>query len=561
MSSSASTPTRQRQQAESNFPVLRYVNGAEQRELPLSLMEFSIGRRPGKDLEIPDPRISRDHAEVVCEHGAYYVVDGGSKLGTYVNGERIERRKLVRNDKIEFGIGTDVHLIFDPPKDDTTAAREFLSQISIIGTQEKQSDLEKLAMFLEAARRLNTSGALDEILVALIGTTLKLTRAERGFIFLLQNENDLELAAGCTVSGERLTSDKTISHSILRDALTSASEFVITDTTKMAARESIIAHDLRTVIAIPLRRAHAQNPNANANSKGDVLGVLYLDARFVSADFSEVSHDILSVIAREAAALVESAQLTKAEDSRKRYQQEVNIAAAIQQRLMTVTIPELDYASLNARSLPCRDIGGDFFDVIKNEDGLTVIITDVSGKGISAAILASIIQGMVYSQVVARVPLVDMVTSANRFLCQRVQGEKYATAIILRISPDGELEYANCGHVSPLLVRNGKVERMEEGNVPIGLMADAEYSSARLKLNSGDRVVLVTDGITEAEDAQEIFFGEQRLEEAVAGDTPCFERVFHAIKQFCGNAPLGDDCTLLELIYGPHPLKSDSTAI
>jgi pSer/pThr/pTyr-binding forkhead associated (FHA) protein len=154
-----------------------FVHGAERREIPLRTTPFGIGRKTGKDLEIPDPRISRDHAEIVCEEGVYYIVDGGSKLGTFVNKERVTKHKLARNDRIEFGVGVGAHLIFDPTTDESSVAREFLSQISVMRVQEKSSDLEKLAMFLNAARKLNTSGALDEILISLISTTLKLTGA------------------------------------------------------------------------------------------------------------------------------------------------------------------------------------------------------------------------------------------------------------------------------------------------------------------------------------------------------------------------------------------------
>ncbi len=301
--------------AAGGFPTLLYVHGAEQKELQMGPMPFTIGRKTGKDLEIPDPRISRDHAEILCEDGAYYVVDGGSKMGTFVNKQRVTKHKLTPNDRIEFGIGVGAQLIFEPANDQSIVAREFLSQISSVKT-EKANDLEKLALFLDAARKLNTTGALDEILITLIGTTLKLTNAERGFIFIRQPDGELTLAAACTKLGERLTSDETISHSILLDATKSASEFVITDTMKaseMASRQSIVAQSLKTVIAIPLRKAHGQEQGEDA-----VLGVLYMDSRFASGNLSSVSTDILKVIAREAAALVESTHLAQAEEASRR---------------------------------------------------------------------------------------------------------------------------------------------------------------------------------------------------------------------------------------------------
>src|SRR4029453_17801400 len=119
------------------FPSVLFVHGAERREIGFSLMAFTIGRKTGKDLEIPDPRISRDHAEIVCEDGVYFVVDNNSKLGTYVNKERVTKRKLARNDRVEFGVGVGAYVVFDPTTDESSVAREFLSQISVINVQDK----------------------------------------------------------------------------------------------------------------------------------------------------------------------------------------------------------------------------------------------------------------------------------------------------------------------------------------------------------------------------------------------------------------------------------------
>jgi serine phosphatase RsbU (regulator of sigma subunit) len=314
---------------------------------------------------------------------------------------------------------------------------------------------------------------------------------------------------------------------------------------------------LRTVIAIPLRKAHSGDKD-----DGTVLGVLYLDSRFASGSISGVSHDILGVIAREAAGLVESTHLAQMEEESRRYQQELDIASMIQQRLMTVTIPDLPYASLSAKNLPCRDIGGDFFDVLANESGLYIVVTDVSGKGMSAALLASILQGMIYAQVTAGLPLPDVMTSANRFLCQRILGEKYATVVILHITPQGDVSYVNCGHVQPLVVKGGKSTRIVSSNLPVGLIAEAQYEGSSFKLEPGDRVVLVTDGVTEAENAEGDFFGDERLEHAaVAVDGPCFDHIFAAVRTYCGEVPLNDDCTVLELVYrGPSRDKSVSSS-
>jgi sigma-B regulation protein RsbU (phosphoserine phosphatase) len=537
------------------FPALVLVQGNEQRNIVLNRTPFSVGRKVDKDLVIADPRVSRDHALIVLEDNEFFLVDQGSKHGTFINGERIQRQKLERNDRLEFGARDSTYAIFNPAHGTSNTAREFLSQISGIQISQEATDLEKLTLFLEAARKLNTAGVLDEILMTMLEVTLRLTRAERGYVFLKDEEGKLRLAAGRNNKGESLLDDKTISHSALEESLRSNSEFLRTDTgssSDLAARQSIVAYDLRTVICIPLRKRQVQATREEStpaqDAASDVTGVLYVDSRFASREFSGVSHDILRAIATEAGSLIENARLVQAEEESRRYQQELAIAASIQQRLMQVKIPEVPFAKLNGRNLQCKAIGGDFYDAVNTKEGLAVVLADVSGKGVSAALLASTLQGMIYSHLSSGMPLLDVICAVNRFFTEKLVGEKYATVLLVRLRRDGDLEYVNCGHVQPLLVCGGEVMRPPHGNVPVGLLADATFESARCQLKSGDRFILVTDGVTEAENAMGDFFEDFRLESAAA-KAPTLDGIFSAVTEFCAGNPLNDDCTVVEIIY------------
>jgi serine phosphatase RsbU (regulator of sigma subunit) len=535
------------------FPKLLLVQGGEQRTFRVDHTPFTVGRKVDKDLVIADPRVSRDHAMIVSENGQFVVIDQSSKHGTFVNGERVERKNLERNDRLEFGVRDVVYAVFNPHQGASNTAREFLSQISGIQISTDTSDLEKLTLFLDAARRLNTTGVLDEILVTLLDLSLKLTGGERGYVFLKNAIGDLRLAAARNSKAETLLDDKTISHSILEDAISSNSEFLITDTSRsldLSGRHSVVAFDLRTVICVPLRKpqVHATRDASTPQATGDVMGALYVDSRFASRDISGVGSDILHVIATEAASLIENARLVQAEEAARRYQQELSIAASIQQKLMAVTIPEVPFARLNGRNLPCKEIGGDFFDAVNTDNGLTVVLADVSGKGVSAALLASTLQGMIYSQLSAGMKLTDIVAAVNRYFTHKEIGEKYATLVIARLQRDGELEYVNCGHVPPLLVCNGEIIRPAHGNLPVGLLSDASYESDRVQLHPGDRLVLVTDGVTEAENAAGDFFDNHRLEE-VAAHAAGLEEILAAVSVFCAGTPLSDDCTVVDLVY------------
>jgi phosphoserine phosphatase RsbU/P len=533
------------------FPSLIFVHGAEQRTLALDHTPFSVGRKMDKDLVIADPRVSRDHALLISENGKVFVEDQGSKHGTFVNGERVERKQLEPNDRVEFGARDTIFAIFQ--QDSSNSARDFLSHISEIQISSEVSDLEKLTFFLEAARTLNTAGVLDEILLTLLDVTLKLTGADRGYVFLKDSDGQLRLAAGRNSKGDLLIDDTTISHSILDDALRSNSEFLLTDTSRsldLSGRQSIVAYDLRTVICIPLRKLQVQTRTREvkgATATGEVMGALYVDSRFASRDISKVSGNILHVVATEAASLIENARLVQAEEESRRYQQELAIAASIQQSLMAVTIPDVSFARLHPKNISCKEIGGDFYDAVNTPDGLAIVLADVAGKGVSAALLASTLQGMINSQLTAGMPLSEIVASANRFLTSKRIGEKYATVVIARLRHDGELEYVNCGHIPPLLICNNEIIRPAHGNLPVGLLANTTYESDHYSLHPGDRLVLVTDGVTEAENAAGDFFDNERLE--AAAKQGGMQEIFNAVSEFCGSTPLNDDCTIIEMVY------------
>ena len=532
--------------------VLVVVEGTDRRTLVLDHFPFTIGRRTDRDLVMADPRVSREHAQFERDADGTYILDQGSRHGTFVNAERVNRRKLARNDRVEFGVQGAAYVLFSPDRSPSSAAQQFLSQFSTWKPASGAgSDLEMLNVFLEASRKLNTSGVLDDVLHTLLEAALRLTHAERGFVFLRQADGDLRLAAGRDKNGERIDDDSTISRSVLRDAAKSASEFLVTDTDdtgKLAGRESIVAHNLHSVICIPLRKTVIQE-KAKDDTKPegiDVQGVLYLDAHFLSGKLSSVSHDILRTIANGAATLVENASLVQAEDVAKRVRQELAIAAEIQQRLMTVTVPDVPYAKVNAVSYACKDIGGDFFDLVYTAKGLSLIVADVSGKGVSAAVVASILQGMLYSQLARDSSLPEMIAAVNRFLCEKVGGQKYATLVVARLLENGEMELINCGHVPPMLISGGIVTKLEEGNLPVGLVPNVEFQATRLQLKPGERLLLVTDGVTEAEDADGEFFGTERLEACCLNG---FAAIEEAVTAFRGNTPLTDDCTITEIAY------------
>jgi sigma-B regulation protein RsbU (phosphoserine phosphatase) len=196
--------------------------------------------------------------------------------------------------------------------------------------------------------------------------------------------------------------------------------------------------------------------------------------------------------------------------------------------------------------MACSAVGGDFFDVVAGDDLLNVVLVDVSGKGISAAILAATLQGMLYVQLQTHQPLEAIALATNRYLCQKNVG-KYATMLLLRLHEDGMLEYMNCGHIQPRVCSGTGVSRLETANLPVGLLDAAEYKSGTTRLRAGWGVVLATDGFTEAENPQGECFGEERMDSAAL----CMElqRMLQDRADFCAGQPPSDDCTIVQVTY------------
>jgi serine phosphatase RsbU (regulator of sigma subunit) len=394
---------------------------------------------------------------------------------------------------------------------------------------------------------------VDRVLASLLDTTLALAKVERGYVFLTGANGALEMALGRDATGSVLTEAPTVSRTVLRQATRGTDQFIVTDTWTAEGQvpESIVAHSIHTIICIPLRRnrqtRHGESAEDTANRQ--VFGALYLESRFRPGGVSDVDHELMRTIAREAAALVDNAQLAAIEDQARKHHEELQIAARIQQGLMAVQIPTFPFAGVQAHSIACSAVGGDFFDVISGDDMLNVALVDVSGKGISAAILASTLQGMLHVQLEAGQPLDAIAAATNRYLCLKAVG-KYATMLLLRLHQDGTLEYLNCGHVQPRLCSDARVSRLEQSNVPVGLLDGAEYAAGVAALRPGSRVILVSDGVTEAEDAQGEFFGDERLDSAALwADLP---GVLQRMAEFCAGHPANDDCTIVQVTFtGP----------
>jgi len=520
--------------------------GGQHRRIPITKSPLTIGRAEECDATIADLKISRQHAKLLTESGEYYIVDCQSRHGTFVNGSRCERTKLKNNDEISFGV-TGVKIVFSHGSGagDSTHNSTTNMLLTRLGSRSDTSDLEKLRLFLEAARSLTGGVVVDEVLRNMLDYALKITKAERGFVYLKDASKGGRpvLACGLDSKGASLANDTKVSHSVVQEALASAAEFITGDALKqqaLAERQSIVLNELRTVIAIPLRTRQ------RGTSPIDVDGVLYLDSRSVSHNLSGVSHEVLRALASECAAVLESAKLVAAEQAAQQYRKEMEIASSIQRSLTSASKVDTDFVRVNGFSIPCREVGGDFFDIHVAPDSVTVIVADVSGKGISAALLASVIHGMFYAQMTSGARLVDAVASVNRFLCSRVAGQKYATLLAAQLHRDGKLALVNCGHVPAILAQDGKISHVEDGDMPVGLIPEVDFHVIEREFPAGARLCILTDGISETENAEGAEFGTHLIANFLCNEEPIRD-ILDAVQSFGGNSEAQDDRTLVVL--------------
>jgi phosphoserine phosphatase RsbU/P len=524
--------------AANDAPSIRVLRGTLVEELKLDRFPYTLGRKPENALVIADPSVSREHAQIIPENGQFVFVDLGSKHGSKVNGAKVDRAILKPNDRIELGLAQ-VHVIFSPQE---SGGESIIQRLSSWQEHSTYSDLEHLREFLDAARRLNLASAVSEVLTILVDFSLRVTKAERAFFFRCNPGGEISLAYGRDSKGTILTDANTVSHSVLKDAAKSGSDFLITDTqqeSNFSARESIVAHNLRSILCIPLRR--------KVGSRDENLwGLLYLDSHYRTKGLTNISHDIVRTLANDAAALIEHAYLAEAEEQARRERQEMGIAAEIQKQLLSVSNPDCKFASFKCRTIPCKSVGGDFYDIVAAGDSVYFVFADVSGKGISAALLASVLHGVAYSHFVQQRPVDEMCSAANRLLCNKQILGKYATLLAGQLTADGELTVVNCGHLPPLQILGDHVEPLQTASLPVGLFPDAQYELLKVKLQPGTRLLVFSDGVTEAEAPDGEFFGDDRLNAVAARGV---EAVLETVVMFANGQALNDDCSLLELQY------------
>jgi serine phosphatase RsbU (regulator of sigma subunit) len=522
---------------------------------------FLIGRQGDNHLVLRDNRISRTHARIVADHGEHFVEDMDSRHGVYVNGQRSKRSKLHEGDRIDFGFPDSYRLVFTLEEDELN---RFLGQISAAAAT-GASNLSKLRSLVEVARALQSALSTSDVLAAVVDAALSVTGAERGFL-LLGKDDQLEVSVARDRRGAPLDiSDLTVPRSLINRALRSRRDLLSMTFDQSGADGvspdmSVASLELRSVVCVPLIQVRTGSLQETvAGTLNETVGVLYMDSRLSAADLSSGNREILQTLALEASTILENARLLDEERAKQHMEEELNVARIIQTGLLPRELPADGWFRAFGSSIASRQVGGDYFDVRQiSPDLFACVITDVSGKGVSAALLAALLQGAFVFASEAAVQIDDVMSRVNRFLFERARGEKYATVVYCTVSRSGELRWSNAGHPKPLLVRsNCEPKSLESTGIPIGMMDIAAYEVKSIQLEPGDKIVLFSDGVSEASNTQGECFDKRRLNEilrahASAGCAELHAKLVDAVEEFSdGCEQEDDDITMLVLEYQP----------
>ena len=532
-------------------PRLLVTDALGRRQVPIDKAIITMGRRTESDVRVSGAGVSRHHAEIVADNGACRLRDCASKFGTYVNGVKATDEKvLAHGDHIRLGESEDTEIVFlIDDSDDDSQERSALSAAT---------ELRHMAALLEGLRALGSGRVLDDVLKLVLDSAIETTGAERGFIMLAGISGELEFklarARGAvTLSGRTFATSRKIPETVFA----TGTQMIVDDLMDegLAAQHmGTVALGIRHVLCSPLRLVRYVE-RADESTEDKVIGVLYLDSRERGALRSHSARTALETLSTEAAVAIENARLYREALERAKLDQELKVAAAIQQSLLPASNRSGSFFSTAGSSVPCRSVGGDFFDYVDLPSGqFGFILGDVAGKGAPAALLASAVLGMFGAEAFYQPSAATVMSKINGGLFRRGIEARFLTAFYGMLRADGSLTYSNAGHNAPVLVSKDGVRRLETGGLVLGLFEQALWDEETVTLTPGDVVISFSDGVSEAMNEAGDEYSDDRLIASVqshAGASPqaLLEGLLADVKRFCGAATPSDDVTMVVVRY------------
>jgi len=515
--------------------VLRAVKGMNPGQL-YSLKEDCtiLGRHPDCDIVLEVGAVSRQHAQIVKEGGRFFVEDLRSRNGTFVNNVQISGRKAIdENDHLKI---CDLEFVFHhgtPATQQTIAQDESTETGAMLvdddretpGSSTIMSKLDvstgreglrltvnaeaKLKAILEISQNLGRAVGLAEVLPKVLDSLFKIfIQADRGFIVLKDPKSGRLIPKAIKHRREEAAEQIRISRTIVNGVMAAKQAILSADAatdSRFEMAESIVDFQIHSMMCAPL-----------IASNGDVLGVLQIDTTEQRHRFNNDDLDMLASVACQAATAVENAQLHEVALQEEVLQHELELAHKVQRGFLPSDPPEIQGYEFFDFYKPARQLGGDYFDYVVLPGGrLAIVLGDVSGKGVSAALFMAKLSSEARYCLVSEADPTAAVERLNKTFCQANWEDRFITFMLNVLDPGKhEVTIVNAGHMPPLWRHaSGEVEPAggDEGGLPLGVYDEGEYDASTLQLQPGDSLTLYSDGIPDAMNEAEEFYGEQRL--------------------------------------------------
>ena len=524
-----------------------------------------LGRALDCQVHIRDLTVSRRHARVFKRDHHFVVEDLNSGNGTFVNDRPIVQHTLEHGDSIRIASatfafeevvtqGNSVTMVGPLESEPeivkvVDASKSMLSDPQAISNVQSPKALQAMASRLRTvyavsdaiSNILDTDELLYEILDRLFDT---FPRAERGFVMLVDEATGELIPKAIKKSNERDAADVEVSRTILQEVI-AQSHAVLShnamEDKRFAAGRSVANFGIRAMMCAPLLW------------RSEPLGIVYLDSAGIAA-FDQDDLELLSGIAGQSAAALGNARLHAELLKRQRLEQDLHLAERIQQSFLPRHIPDVPGLVFAARYDPAYEVGGDFYDFISlTGDRLGVVVADVSGKGVAAALyMARLTRDLRYLALAEPDPA-RVLKWMNRAVLENGQDDLFVTLVYLVLDYGrGRLTLANAGHLPPLLrpgAGGGPMALDGSTGLPLGILAEGEYSSTEYELSPGDAVLLYTDGLVEAMNPARDMFGMDRLVDTLGRGSGnarvLLEAVLTACRSHVQDAAQFDDTTLV----------------
>jgi sigma-B regulation protein RsbU (phosphoserine phosphatase) len=405
--------------------------------------------------------------------------------------------------------------------------------------------VEELSVLNELARSIGASLNAKEIMDKIIQRALRSVGAEQGVIALVAKQpNDTVKTVARAMVTSSARQPLHLNQSLLGWMYLNEKPLLINDLRNDERFQGLKSEQsVTSVLCVPMM------------IKSELRGVLAVYNKKGGGGFTEEDERLLGIVAGQSAQIVENARLYEEEKALSNLKQEVRLVSRIQAELLPKGAPEVRGYQIAGRNIPAQMVGGDYFDFIRVEpDKVCFCLGDVSGKGLPASLLMANLQATLRGQTHRETTTSDCLKRCNTMLYRSTDPEHFATLFCGLLDLDKHtMTYCNAGHNYPFLFSKGtEPARLETGGIVLGILEDYPFEQATVDFGPGDLLVVFSDGITEAINADEVEFGEERLLrllEEHREDTPVgiIERTIKAVREHAAGHPQADDMTMVVL--------------